>query len=113
MELEININFTSAPEDHDFWQILCEGLCDNKQGAWLEEKMEYFGSQANQTLEKLLDDCEAFHGTAWFESYEHKGLEFSLVMVGGYGTEDCFPRIRELLSHCRVKNLTIQPMYEQ
>lgn len=113
MELPVTFSFTIQEKDASFWAQLCAGLCEHKQGAWLEEQFQYFGSQVSVVLEELLDLCDASHENVWFEWYEQNDLTFRIVMVGGYGTEDCLPQIKKFLNACPISNLSIELEYEE
>lgn len=113
MEILINIQFTSPQKDEDFWSELLAGLCDEKRGAWLEEKFERFGDAAATAITRLMDDCESFHGDVVFETWGRDGNQFETCLNGGWGIFDCLPKIQGLLELCNVQNLRIDKPEEE
>lgn len=109
MELRVFIYFVPPEKDNALWCKTLAGLCEDKQGAWLEGQFEKLGEKPAEELGRLMDDCEQNYETVTFEGFEQQGQQLKVIMIGGYGVIDCLSRVESLLICCDVSDLKIEP----
>ena len=54
MEAITNISFHYPDEDAEHWQTILKGLSEQQWGATLQDRIDYFGTQAAEKLEEML-----------------------------------------------------------
>lgn len=103
----VTVSFTAKAEHKEHWLVLLEGLIREEQGAYLEERIEPFGKQAEDELESLLDDCKGIYVDFVNLQYEANNEEtrFSITIQGGGTLPHSIPRIVKVLDACGVMDV--------
>jgi hypothetical protein len=106
-EMGVTLHFKVKSNDHERWRVLLEGLDRGELGAYLEERVEPFGQQAEDLLESLLDDSEGLFFEFKLLNQENvlAGADYSIQIMSNDVLSLCMPRIMELLNACGAEVL--------